>query len=88
MQLLGILARMNHRVLVRGAVSGLYYAHDYAHWHELGREAFLAHQMQRYDRFMASPSLTGPIVLGIIWAAQFALYEGIVAAVARVTSRR
>src|SRR5271165_3230961 len=50
-----------------GLLFGLYIHHDHVRWGRLGREAFLAHQNQRFDRFMAgAPSATGSILGGVI----------------------
>jgi hypothetical protein len=48
-----------------GALFGEYITWDYAKWHALGRNAFLASQGNRFDRYMAHPA---PGILHIIVA--------------------
>jgi len=39
-----------------GVLSGQAMTRDYAKWHALGREAFLAYQANRFDQDMAHPT--------------------------------
>ncbi len=64
-------------VVVLGVLTGEAVARDYAKWHALGREAFLAYQGNRFDRYMAHPAaaLTEIISLTLIAVALAAMYE-------------
>lgn len=69
-----------HRVvaaLVLGLLFGTYNHHMYMSWNRRGKEAFISHQMQRFDTHMAQPhSLIFTVSSGIIAAAViFAFYE-------------
>ncbi|MGD0955697.1 MAG: hypothetical protein ABR953_02565 [Candidatus Acidiferrales bacterium] len=46
-------------VLLFGLAIGFYFHHDHVTWNQLGREAFLAYQSQRFDRAMAVPDPLG-----------------------------
>ena len=53
-----ILKLSNHRllaILVMGILVGLYRYHDYLTWNRRGKDAFIANQLQRFDRYMAHP---------------------------------
>jgi hypothetical protein len=57
-------------LLILGFSIGSYVHHDELKWHRRGREAFLADQMQRFDRNMANPHPTAiPILSATILAA-------------------
>jgi hypothetical protein len=64
-------------VVALGVLSGQHIARDLARWHALGREAFLAYQGNRFDRYMAHPAsgLMHVIFTTLILAALAALYE-------------
>jgi hypothetical protein len=51
--------------LIMGIILCSYVHHYYLWWNHRGREAFLAHQAQRFDRFMAAPHAS----LGLLFAA-------------------
>jgi len=53
-----------------GALFGAYMTWDYSRWHALGRDAFLAYQGNRFDRYMAHPA---PGVLHVVVAALMVL---------------
>jgi hypothetical protein len=63
--------------LVFGVLMGEYIAWDYARWHLLGRNAFLAYQAHRFDRYMAhpSPGIEHVIVATLIVVGLAAAYE-------------
>jgi hypothetical protein len=42
--------------IVLGVLSGQAMARDYAKWHALGRDAFLADQANRFDQHIAHPA--------------------------------
>ena len=53
---------MNRRVLSKVLAAGVigillssYIHHDYAKWSRLGRQEFMAHEVLRFDRYMAVP---------------------------------
>jgi hypothetical protein len=48
-----------------GILFGWYIHHDYVKWNRLGREAFSAYQLNRFDHYMASPR---PIALTLFGA--------------------
>ena len=61
-----------------GVLAGEAVTRDYAKWHGLGREAFLAYQGNQFDQYMAHP---GPVAENIVIATLLmllcvALYEG------------
>jgi hypothetical protein len=48
----------SHRLFamfVMGILVGLYRYHDYTTWNQRGKDTFIAHQLQRFDRYMAHP---------------------------------
>jgi hypothetical protein len=57
-------------------------------WHGLGREAYLAHESQNFDKLYANPSSLIHLVL--LWVVLvlliFALYKGIALVVAKALS--
>jgi hypothetical protein len=64
-------------VIVAGTFFGQRINADYAKWHALGREAFLAYQGHRFDQYMAHPApgglhLAATLLLLVVFAA---LYE-------------
>ena len=64
-------------VLVMGLLFGSYIKHDYQKWRRLGRDAFIAHEMERFDRFIAPRSAFGVAAFGVIILTPFifGLYE-------------
>jgi hypothetical protein len=64
-------------ILVLSGGANAYVSHYNMKWHNLGREAFLAYQSARFDRFMAHPR---PHFIGeiLIIACLIGLYEAIV----------
>jgi len=62
---------------VIGILLGLYIHRDYVVWNQRGREAFISHQMHRFDLYMASPQATAVTILGalLLVLGLFALYE-------------
>jgi hypothetical protein len=69
-----------HRVaaaFVMGLLFGSYNHHMYMSWNRRGKDAFISHQLQRFDTHMAQPhSLIFTVASGIIGAAIiFAFYE-------------
>jgi hypothetical protein len=42
-------------MLVMGILVGFYRYHDYLTWNQRGKDAFINHQLQRFDRYMAHP---------------------------------
>lgn len=53
-------------VLVMGILFGAYIKHDYEKWRRLGRDAFITHELERFDRFIAPPGAFGVAVFGVI----------------------
>jgi hypothetical protein len=74
--------------VVIGVLSGLSMNGMHLKWHRLGREAFLIHESQNFDKLYANPSsLTHLILLGVIMTLTFiALYKGIALVAAKVLS--
>jgi len=68
-------------IVVVGVLGGLYRFHDYITWGQLGRDAFAAYQLQRFDKYMAHPhSLSLTLVNTVlIWAVILGVYEAIAA---------
>lgn len=64
-------------ILVMGLLFGAYVNHDSKKWRQLGRDAFIAHEMERFDRFIAQPDAAGVAVFGAIILVPFifGLYE-------------
>ena len=46
-----------------GALFGQYFHHGYEKWHQLGRDAFLTYEAQRFDTSMAVVSSGAPIII-------------------------
>ena len=73
--------------IVLGSLFGWYIHHDYVTWNLRGRDAFIAHQMHRFDIYMASPR---PIVIILVGTSLLALgvcvlYELLVAGLSDLT---
>jgi hypothetical protein len=66
-------------VVVIGALFGLESNVMQQKWHRLGRDAFLVHQSQNFDKVCANPSsVTHSILLFVLLAAPiYLLYKGI-----------
>jgi hypothetical protein len=62
-----------------GVIAGLLSQAGNEKWHRLGRDAYLAHSSQLFDRqMMNQPSLIGHLVVGAIVALfGFAIYKGL-----------
>jgi len=73
-------------VIFLGFVFWRYLQNTYLWWGRHGREAFMAHEMQRYDRYMATPHTSmATLLAAIILVALFvAVYELIVAGVSKL----
>jgi hypothetical protein len=71
-----------------GVLNSWFVAHDYAKWRALGREAFLTFQSHRFDDYIAAPSSGTSLITGILAVAAIAAYEGLVALVTTLLSRR
>jgi hypothetical protein len=69
-----------HRVaaaFLMGLLFGSYNHYMYMAWNQRGKDAYISHQLQRFDMYMAQPhSLIFTVASGIIGsAAIFAFYE-------------
>lgn len=64
-------------VVVMGLLFGAYINDDYQKWRRLGRDAFIAHEVERFDRFIVPPSAFGVAAFGAILVTSFifGLYE-------------
>jgi hypothetical protein len=62
---------------ILGVMFGWYIHHDYTRWSQLGREAFIAHDVHRFDQYMAVPRPIGLTMFGAVVVAigLFGLYE-------------
>src|SRR5215467_15333916 len=78
---------MNHNLFARGLailIMGLllaaYINHENKKWRLLGRDAFIAHELERFDRFIAPPDSFGIAVFGaiIVVPLTFGFYELVV----------
>ena len=71
---------------VLGICFGLYMHHSYETWNHRGKDAFLAHQLQRFDHYMSSPQpLLTSIVSALVGAAfAFGIYELLTAILSKV----
>lgn len=60
-----------------GVLSGQAITRDYAKWHALGRDAFLAYQANRFDRSMAhpAPGALHVMTLTLLVVSLVAMYE-------------
>jgi hypothetical protein len=74
--------------LAMGALFALFSSGMHQKWHRLGREAYLAHQSQNFDKLYANPvSLLHLVLLWVgIVLPIFALYKGIAFVVAKALS--
>jgi len=83
------LGRLVAAVLM-GALSGLWVHHDYIKWSTSGREAFIAHERVRFDRFMLSPHPTIVTVVEYIFLMLVSLgtYELLAAGFSRLFKYR
>jgi len=65
--------------LAIGALFALYSSATHQKWHRLGREAFLAHESQNFDKLYANQASPVHLILiyTVITLSIFALYEGI-----------
>jgi tetrahydromethanopterin S-methyltransferase subunit E len=70
-----------------GVLVGAYIRHDYMKWNRLGREAFIAHQAQRFDMYMATPRPALPTIIGavLIVIGLVVVYEAIVAVISKIS---
>jgi len=73
---------------VVGVLTGLSMNGMHLKWHRLGREAYMAHESQIFDKQYANPSsLSHSILLGVIMVLLFvAFYKGIALVTAKVLS--
>lgn len=69
-----------------GILFGSYVHYYYVSWGMRGREAFIAHQMQRFDHYMANPQPLLLTILGttILTLGALALYEAIAFVVSKL----
>jgi hypothetical protein len=67
-------------ILLLGVLFAYYIEHDRLKWRQLGREAFLAHETERYDSWIGKPHPASATVIGAIIVAGlfFGLYELVV----------
>jgi hypothetical protein len=75
-------------VIAIGALVGLWANGMHQKWHRLGREAFMAHESQNFDKLYANPpSLMHLVLMSVVIALLiFALYKGIALVVAMALS--
>jgi hypothetical protein len=75
-------------VVAIGAFFGLCSNGSHQKWHRMGREAYLAHASQTFDKMYANPaSLMHLILIWLVIALPvFVLYKGIAFVVAKVLS--
>jgi hypothetical protein len=72
-------------ILFLGVLRGVYTHFNQMRWLGRGREAYLADQAQRFDKFAAYHSAPVMLVAGVILAAgTFGLYELIAAGITRI----
>lgn len=74
--------------ILLGSLFGWYIHHDYVTWSLRGRDAFIAHQIRRFDMYMASPR---PIAHNLVVTALLALgvcvlYELLVAGLSSIVN--
>jgi hypothetical protein len=69
-------------MIFMGCLSGFYRNYDYKKWNELGTGAFVAHELQRFQTYMAHPKpLAFTLFSSIVGCALiFGLYELLAAA--------
>jgi len=67
-------------ILLLGVVFASYIQHDQQKWRRLGRDAYVAHEMERYDRLTKPgiPAAATAIGAVIVAALVFGLYELVV----------
>jgi hypothetical protein len=60
-----------------GLALGFYVHHDFVAWSQRGREAFMAYEGQRFDRFFIQPrSIVATMIVSVVVASAFiGLYE-------------
>jgi hypothetical protein len=75
-------------VVTIGTLTGLHTTWMNWKWHRLGREAFLSHESQFFDKFCTNPApAIDPIIKFVVAALIiFALYKGIAFVAAKVLS--
>jgi hypothetical protein len=69
-----------------GVLGGLLMIQVHQNWHRLGRDAFLAHESQTFEKLYAAPvSLFREILTGIFVAlVVYAVYKGLAVLIAKV----
>jgi hypothetical protein len=74
--------------IIFGILLGSYIHSDYVRWGSRGEAAFLAHQTQRFDHYMATPQpmLQTVLVSTIVVVGALAIYEGIAFVLAAILS--
>ena len=71
-----------------GALFGVSVHADYEKWHSVGRDAFLAYETRRFDRYMLNPG-TGALSIftfAILALGLGAFYEGIALLITKLVS--
>jgi hypothetical protein len=60
-----------------GLLLGSYVHYEYVTWSQRGRDAFLAHQMTRFDHYMVRPRPAGLTIFSVtlVMVGALALYE-------------
>jgi hypothetical protein len=73
-------------VIVIGLVAGSYNHHRYMTWNRRGKDAFIAYQLGKFDKYMAHPhSLMFTLATNVIaWALILGFYELIVAVLSKL----
>jgi hypothetical protein len=73
-------------VTLLGVIFGWYTHYDYVRWSLLGREAFIAHQMHRFELYMAVPRSLVPTMFGgvVVAIGLFGVYELMVLALSKI----
>src|ERR1700676_2760872 len=73
-------------VIVMGLVAGSYTHHMYMTWNGRGKDAFIAYQLGRFDKYMAHPhSLMFTFASNVIaWAFILGFYELIAAVLSKL----
>ncbi len=71
-----------------GMSFGFYVHHDYLKWSQRGRDAFLAYQAHRFDRFMLSPHPTIVTVFAftLVLGLSLGVYELLAAGLVKMLS--
>lgn len=66
-------------VLILGILFASYINHDYEKWRRLGRDAFIAHELERFDRFIVPVRPFGVMAVGaiVVTFIVLCLYEAI-----------